>query len=296
MKKRSVITATGIVAAAGAAAFAYGTLIERHRYTLRRFDVPVLAPEAEPLRVLHVSDLHLTPQQDRKVEWVASLAALDPDLVLLTGDNIAHPEAVSALAAALGPLLELPGAFVFGSNDYYGPVVKNPFTYFNPNREHKYGDELPTEELRGLLTGAGWADLNNATTVLTAGGRRVALAGVDDPHFDLDDYDLIAGPADEDADVTIGMTHSPEPRVLDQMAADGYQLLVAGHTHGGQVCVPGYGALVTNCGIDRRRVRGLHHYGGSWLHVSAGLGTSPYAPFRFACPPEASVLTLIPVS
>ena len=296
MKKRSVMTAAGILAAGGAAALAYASLVERTQFTLRRFDVPILAPEAEPLRIVHISDLHLTPGQEKKIEWVASLAALDPDLVLVTGDNIAHPEAVSTVAMALAPLFEFPGAFVFGSNDYYGPVMKNPFTYFNPNREHKYGHELPTEELRKLLVGAGWNDLNNTTTRITAGGRKIGLAGVDDPHFDLDDYDLIAGPADETADVTIGMTHSPEPRVLDQMAADGYQLLVAGHTHGGQVCVPGYGALVTNCGIDRQRVKGLHRYGGAFLHVSAGLGTSPFAPVRFACKPEASVLTLIPAS
>ena len=284
------------MAAGGAAALAYASLVERNRFTLRRFDVPVLDPDSEPLRIVHISDLHLTPGQERKIEWVSSLAALDPDLVLLTGDNLAHPEAVPTVTAALAPLFDFPGAFVFGSNDYYGPVLKNPFTYFNPNREHRYGDQLPTEELRKLLTGAGWSDLNNATTALTAGGRRIALAGVDDPHFDLDDYDLIAGPADDSAAVTIGMTHSPEPRVLDQMAADGYDLLVAGHTHGGQVCVPGVGALVTNCGIDRKRVKGLHRYGTSWLHVSAGLGTSPYAPVRFSCLPEASVLTLVPAN
>jgi predicted MPP superfamily phosphohydrolase len=290
------MTAAAVLATAGAAAFAYGSLVERSRFTLRRFDVPVLAADAEPLRVLHITDLHFTPGQDRKVDWVSSLAALDPDLVLLTGDNLAHPQAVSTVSAALAPLFEFPGAFVFGSNDYYGPVLKNPFTYFNPNREHQYGDELPTEELRKMLSGAGWQDLNNTTALVETRGRRVGIAGVDDPHFDLDDYDLIAGPARDDVDVTIGMTHSPEPRVLDQMAADGYQLLVAGHTHGGQVCVPGYGALVTNCGIDRGRVKGLNRYGSAWLHVSAGLGTSPYAPVRFACPPEASVLTLIPAT
>ncbi len=296
MKKRSVITAAGAIVAAGAATFAYASLYERNRFTLRRFDVPVLASDAEPLRVLHISDLHFMPDQERKLQWVSSLAALDPDFVVVTGDNIAHPEAVSTLSAALAPLFTFPGAFVFGSNDYYGPVAKNPFTYFNPNREHKYGASLPTEELRRLLSGAGWVDVNNATAKVTAGGRELALAGVDDPHFDLDDYDRIAGTAPSGADLTIGLTHSPEPRVLDQMASDGYRLLLAGHTHGGQVCVPGYGALVTNCGIDRDRVKGLHRYGSSWLHVSAGLGTSPYAPMRFACPPEASVLTLTPAN
>ncbi|MGH8793845.1 MAG: metallophosphoesterase [Stackebrandtia sp.] len=288
-----ILAFAGFAAAAGAAALAYGALIERKRYTLRHFETPVLDPDAEPLRVLHISDLHLTPHQHDKVEWVASLAALAPDLVVLTGDNLAHPEAVSTVSAALAPLFEFPGVFVFGSNDYYGPVPKNPLRYFNPNREPIYGAELPVEELRKVLSGAGWHDLNNASAEVVAGGRRVAAVGVDDPHIDLDDYDLVAGEAPE-ADLTLGVVHSPEPRVLDQMAADGYRLLLAGHTHGGQICVPGFGALVTNCGLDRRRVKGLHPYGGSLLHVSAGLGTSPYSPVRFACPPEASVLTLVP--
>ena len=85
--------------------------------------------------------------------------------------------------------------------------------------------------------------------------------------------------------------------MLDRFAADGYDLLLAGHTHGGQLCLPFYGTLVTNCGIDRERARGLHRHpvdGQAWLHVSAGLGTSPWAPARFACRPEASLLTLVP--
>ena len=99
-------------------------------------------------------------------------------------------------------------------------------------------------------------------------------------------------------DVAIGVTHAPYRRVIDAMAADGMDLIVAGHTHGGQVCVPFYGALVTNCDLDTRRVKGLslHSAGGktSYLHVSAGVGTSPYAPFRFACRPEATLISLVP--
>jgi uncharacterized protein len=281
-------------AALGAGTFAYASLIERNMFTLRRFDVPVLAPDAEPLRVLHISDLHMTPGQRRKQDWVAALAATDPDLVLTTGDNLAHPDAVTAVTRALQPLLERPGAFVFGSNDYGGPVFKNPFSYFDKNREYVQGVELPTEELRDVLVAGGWADLNNARTTLKAGGRSIELAGVDDPHIERDEY--LPARASADADVRLGLTHSPEPSVLDAMAADGFDLLLAGHTHGGQVRVPGVGALVTNCGLDRRMARGLHRWPGSaaWLHVSAGLGTHPTAPIRFACRPEASLLTLIP--
>lgn len=300
MRLGSAVWIGGGLLAAGAVTFGYASLIERNLFTLRRFDVPVLAPDAEPLRVLHLSDLHLTPQQHRKQQWVAALAGTDPDLVVVTGDNIAHPEALEAVARAYGELLDRPGAFVFGSNDYAGPVWRNPLSYFAREREYVQGEELPYEELRTLLTSGGWADLNNGRTVLKAGGRTVEIVGVDDPHVQRDDYAAVAGPVSPDADLHLGLAHSPEPYVLDAMAGDGFTLLLAGHTHGGQVRVPGVGALVTNCGLDRRMARGLHRWpGGSadrraWLHVSAGLGTHPTAPIRFACRPEASLLTLLP--
>jgi predicted MPP superfamily phosphohydrolase len=296
MRKRTVYGLAAGAAVAGAATFAYASLVERNMFTLRRYDVPMLAPDAEPLRLLHLSDLHMMPDQRRKQRWVASLAALDPDLVVVTGDNMAHPDAVSGVLRALQPLLDVPGAFVFGSNDYWGPVWRNPLSYLLPEREYVQGIELPFDELRSVLVGAGWADLNNAHTSLKAGGRLVEAVGVDDPHVSRDDYALVSGSASAAADLRLGLTHSPEPYVLDEMAADGFELLLAGHTHGGQVCVPFYGALVTNCGLPRSMARGLHRWPDSsaWLHVSAGLGTHPTAPIRLACPPEASLLTLIP--
>jgi predicted MPP superfamily phosphohydrolase len=283
------------VAAAGAACFAYGVAVERTRWTLRRFDVPVLAPDAEPVRILHLSDLHMLAGQRGKQEWIRSLAALDPDFVALTGDNLSSPDAVVGVVNALQPLLNYPGAFVFGSNDYYAPVPKNPFIYFNAKHERRIGGELPWRDLRDVLTASGWVDLSNRRVTTTAGGRTLELSGVDDPHLGLDNYSAVAGEADLKADVHVALVHAPEPRVLAQFAADGFDLMLAGHTHGGQVRVPYYGALVTNCGIDRKRVKGLHRWSGeTWLHVSAGMGTSPYAPFRFACPPEVSLLTLVP--
>jgi predicted MPP superfamily phosphohydrolase len=296
MRKRTVFRLAAGTAALGAATFAYASLIERNMFTLRRFDVPVLAPDAEPLRILHLSDMHMMPDQRRKQQWVASLAGTDPDLVVVTGDNLAHQAAVPGALRALQPLLDFPGGFVFGSNDYKGPVWKNPFTYFNPNREYRQGAELPVEDLREVLVGAGWADLNNARTSMKAGGRQIELVGVDDPHIDRDDYASVAGPVPAGAELSVALTHSPEPRVLDDMAADGFDLMLAGHTHGGQVCMPFVGALVTNCELPRHMARGLHRWPGtdSWLHVSAGIGTHPTAPIRFACPPEATLLTLIP--
>jgi uncharacterized protein len=293
MRKRSLFAAGAAVATA---TLAYASLVERNLFTLRRCDVPVLEPDAEPLRLLHLSDLHMMPDQRRKQDWVAALAGTDPDLVVVTGDNMADPHAIPGVLRALGPLLTIPGAFVFGSNDYRGPVWKNPLQYLLPEREYVQGVDLPSEDLRAALTAAGWADLNNARLVLKAGGRSVELVGVDDPHIDRDDYPSVAGPVSPDADLHLGVTHTPASRILDAMAEDGFALLLAGHTHGGQVCVPGYGALTTNCDLPKAMAKGLHRRPDSdtWLHVSAGLGTHPTAPIRFACRPEASVLTLIP--
>jgi predicted MPP superfamily phosphohydrolase len=297
MRKRSLITLGASLVAAGAATFAYASLIERNQFTLRRFDVPVLEPDAEPLRILHISDLHMMPDQRRKQAWVAGLLGTDPDLVIVTGDNMASPEAVPGVLRALEPFLATPGAFVFGSNDYQGPVWGNPLRYVLPGeRQYAQGVDLPFNDLRAAFVTAGWADLNNARTVLKAGGRSIELVGVDDPHIERDDYPSVAGPVSAGADLHLGVTHTPAARVLNAMAADGFELLLAGHTHGGQVCVPGYGALTTNCDLPHAMAKGLHRWPGSdaWLHVSAGLGTHPTAPIRFACRPEASVLTLIP--
>ncbi len=281
-------------AALAAAGTAYAAGIEVRRWTLRQSTLPVLPVGAAPLRILHISDLHMTPNQRSKQRWLAGLVDLQPDLVVNTGDNLAHQQAVPAALRALQPLMTLPGVFVFGNNDYYGPKPKNPVHYLTRTGKRIRGVPLPWADLRAAFVEHGWLDLTNTRRELTVAGRRVAVAGVDDPHLRRDRYARIAGPADPSADLRLGLTHSPEPRVLDAFATDGYDLVLAGHTHGGQLRLPGYGAIVTNCGLDRSRARGASRWGAhTWLHVSAGLGTSPYAPVRFACPPEASLLTLV---
>lgn len=279
----------------GVIGIGYGVGVERRWWTLRRATLPVLRPGAPPLRILHVSDLHMTPGQRSKQRWVARLAELEPDLVVNTGDNLAHPQAVPAVLAALGPLLDHPGVFVFGSNDYFGPTFRNPARYLRARTPTPRGQALPWRDLRAAMRERGWHDLTHARVTLDLAGAAVTAAGVDDPHLLLDRYDRVAGPADPRAALRLGLAHSPEPRVLDRFAADGYDLVLAGHTHGGQLRLPGVGAVVTNCGIDRSRARGASRWGTRMrLHVSAGLGTSPWAPVRFACPPEASLLTLAP--
>lgn len=286
------------IAAAAAVGLAYAGA-ETRAFVLRSAQVPVLPAGRGPLRLLHLSDLHLTPDQHFKQRWLTGLAALEPDVVVVTGDFLGHHQAVDPVLDCLDGLLDRPGAFVLGSNDYYAPILKNPARYLMPSGqdESRVGARLPWRALMAALTRRGWLDLSNRRGRLHAAGLELALAGVDDPHLDYDDLDAVAGPP-EPADLAIGVAHAPYIRVLDGFTADGYPLVLAGHTHGGQLRLPGYGALVTNCDLDPVRARGLHRHTragqSSWLHVSAGLGTSPYAPVRFCCRPEATLLTLVP--
>ena len=312
--RRSISIPLGIVAA-GTAGLAYAAGVEVNTYRLRRFNVPVLPAGAQPLSILQVSDIHMVPGQRRKQRWLRGLADLKPDLVVNTGDNLSHPDAIPEVLSALEPLLELPGVFVFGSNDYFQARPLNPTRYLHRgDRSHaprRKGPQNDWHALQAAFAKEGWLDLNNdRATLELPHGRAIGFVGVDDPHVRRDRYPQLPTPetgtetdrtltlTTPQPQVTLGVAHAPYLRVLDAMTAEGLPLILAGHTHGGQLCLPFYGALVTNCDLDRARAKGLHTHTAedktSHLHVSAGCGTSRYAPARFACPPEASLITLVP--
>ncbi|MEO9197909.1 MAG: metallophosphoesterase [Antricoccus sp.] len=297
---RTVLTRLAGISVLGATALGYGALIERNLYILRRFDVPVLAVGSRPIRVLHLSDVHLTADQRRKVDWLHGLASLHPDLVVSTGDHLGGADAIANTLRAHEPLMKFPGVFVWGNNDHFAPVPKSPGRYFKPSRTRKKrGHRIDLAPLADGFERGGWVQLNNAARTMPIAGRKIFFGGLDDPHLKKDRFEKIAGQVDPDADLRIGIMHSPEPRLLNRYGDEGYELLLAGHTHGGQIRLPFYGALVTNCDIDRQRARGPSSWCSpngflSQLHVSAGLGTSPYAPIRFCCRPEATLLTLVP--
>lgn len=295
----------GIALALGGIAYAY---VETKRFVLREATIPLLPQGQPPLTILHISDMHLVPRQQLKQDWVRDLATLEPDLVIDTGDNWAAYDAFPAVMNAMEPLLSLPGAFVFGSNDYFAPRLKNPARYLLRDSRTEIDDhpDFAADKLAAVFKAAGWRDLTNRRDSLVADGRRINLVGVDDPHLDRDVFPReISTDAPQPAiDLRLGVSHAPYVRALDKLTADGVDLILTGHTHGGQLCLPVYGALTTNCDLDTRRAKGLSGWPGprpdapggeesTWLHVSAGLGTSPYAPVRFACRPEATLLTLV---
>ncbi|MBX3194101.1 MAG: metallophosphoesterase [Microbacteriaceae bacterium] len=300
------------LAAAGAAAFAWGVVVERNRFIVRHETLPVLEPGSRPLTILHLSDLHMAPWQRAKQDFVRSLIRFEPDLVVDTGDNLGHVDGNRGVERALEPFAGIPGVFVHGSNDYFGPVFKNPLRYFVSLEDTRKGrtPDLDTAGMvRYLRDDLGWLDLNNTARAIEVRGTRIELFGTSDAHRGWDRLDKLSGAIETvrenvewsagsgDGILSIGVTHAPYRRVLDDFVNQGAQLVLAGHTHGGQVRIPGLPALVTNCDIPARQAQGLSrwHSGrrSAYLNVSAGIGTSIYAPFRFACPPEAVVLTLV---
>lgn len=306
--RRPALTALAAVGAVGVAAALWGIGIERHLYAVRRHTLPILEPGSDPLRILHLSDIHMAPWQHRKQRWIAGLAALKPDLVVNTGDNLGHMDGLSGIRSAFEPLRGIPGVFVHGSNDVVAPQPRNPFLYFaGPSNSHRKVERLDTPALDAYLEELGWKSVDNASAVLHVRGHRIDAFGVSDAHRHWDRLDLVPDLIDElrddDGDddhepLLIGVTHAPYRRVLDAFTALGADIIFGGHTHGGQVCLPGFGALVANCDIPLRQASGLSSWSRTGrtipLNVSAGIGHSIYAPVRFACRPEVSLLTLVP--
>jgi predicted MPP superfamily phosphohydrolase len=296
---RGFAVTAGAGAAAGIAAFGYG-LWEKNQFELREETLNILPPGQAPFRVLHLSDIHFVPGQQKKAAWLESLAGLEPDLVVNTGDNLSHAKAVDPLLQALRPLLEFPGVFVPGSNDYFAPSLKNPASYLRgPSRAKPKPTVLDWPRLRSGFGMGGWVDLTNRHQSVVLKGIRFDFSGVDDPHLNRERYaGWPRGTINQNATphLKVAVIHAPYQRVLDHFTEDGADLLLAGHTHGGQLCLPGYGALVSNCDLPTWRAKGLNDWqsNGSTtpVNVSGGIGTSRFAPVRIACRPEAVLLTL----
>lgn len=277
---------------AGAVLGAY-SLIEPVRYRLARTKVPV--PRGTPaFTVLHVSDTHLSTGDRRLRSFLASLPdrlGLVPDIVAATGDLIEETDAIHDIVDLLSRLEARIGRyFVYGSHDYFIPTGATYTKYFTgepikhaPIRR----DETPMTE---ALEAKGWRHVINRTEIVETERGRIRIAGVDDPYLGWQKTDHIERSADEV--FALALVHAPD--VVSEWVLNGFDLILAGHTHGGQVRFPGIGAVVTNSSLPTDLAVGLSPIGRSWLHVSPGLGTGRYTPVRFNCRPEATLLYLEP--
>ena len=282
-----------LIPAVPVAVFLYAVFIERLSFKIRK--VKIKAEIENPISILHISDLHFRSGQRKKAKFLKSLGKLNPDLVINTGDNLGGVNQEDSTVSALKSLLTLPGAFVFGGNDYKGPVFKNPLSYLTKPSSKKKSPQLDIEKLTEGF--AGWVNLNNDSKIIELNGQKIQLMGLDDPHEQFDNPAKLQKTVEsKKVAYKIGVVHAPYHRAIQQLGLQGADLVLAGHTHGGQVCLPSGKALVTNCDLPTEFAKGAS----SWsfdgqdveLHVSAGLGTSIFAPFRLFCPPEVTLIEI----
>lgn len=290
-----------LFAALCAAAAASYPFIEARWYRLNRLSVPVQR-DIGRLSILHVSDTHHTGRRERLVRFLRSVPVHvgRPDIVIATGDLIEDDSGIEPITDALNSLDARYGRFyVLGSHDYFQSGFQSYTKYFSSKGDRPPVKRADTAFLERKLQESGWVSLANRTEFIDigaggTGGRgssesragRIRIAGVDDPYLRRDTDAHIHRSSDEL--FAIGLTHSPDS--ISRWMLTGFDLVLAGHTHAGQVRLPGVGALVTNSGLPSALAGGLHRIGGGWLHVSPGLGTGRFAPIRFNCRPEVTLL------
>jgi predicted MPP superfamily phosphohydrolase len=239
---------------------------------LQTLEVPVsrLPPALEGLRIAHLSDFHLgVPSRgaravDDAVEWVAGRR---PDLVCLTGDLLSRPRGRRRLDMLLK---RLPSSYAVLGNHDFG-VARDPFARSAAPKD------LPRTTL-----------LANEGATVDVRGCRVQLVGVDPISFmtrRAQPHELVDG----DADLRILLCHFPE--IIERLPPNAFHLVLAGHLHAGQICLPYPRGRIQLAHPRRRYRRGLYRRNGVTLHVSAGLGTT-FVPLRFFARPEATELVL----
>lgn len=284
----------GWLAIAALAILLYAMTFARWRFVVMHSQVKVLPKYSAPIRVLHISDVHMAPWQKRKQRFIKSLVNEKPDLIINTGDNLGHHDVIPLVIESYDGILDVPGVFVNGSNDYYAPRLKNPIGYLRKPSTPDNSKPLATGELIEAFEKNGWKNLNNKSAVLEICGTKIGFVGVDDPHDKLDDLSTLKK---LDVEITIGVAHAPYRRVIEAMAGMGVSIMFAGHTHGGQVRFPLVGALTTNSDLPNKHAKGLS----AWLfdekvmllNVAAGLGNSIFAPVRWFNRPEVRLVTLV---
>jgi predicted MPP superfamily phosphohydrolase len=283
--------AIAVVLTVGLACVLYGMVVERRWYRRRTYRLAVLPADASTtLTVLHLSDLHMVHGDRAKARFLASLPPAD--LTVVTGDFLGEPEAVERAVEVLRPLRgRLASYFVLGSNDLYAPKPLNYAWYFKRTKPKRKAVRGRGPELVAMLEADGWVDLDNRRASLPVDGTRLEVVGMHDPHIQLADLRLLTRTQPDH--VGLALVHSPDP--APELAAFGWNVILTGHTHGGQVRMPFVGALVTNSQLPTRLAMGLSMLPPAVMHVSPGLGTSKFAPFRFLCRPEATILELVPL-
>lgn len=286
----------------GAGVYAYARS-ETRQYRREFLRVEPREPEKESskeagspkrLRILHISDLHLTSNDSKqKLDFLADVTDDDYDFVFLTGDIFQHDDSIKHAAKLLSRRPRIGAYAVLGNHDYYKYSMFNKIVgRIFPALRHPDNQNRDVEPLVAALEKVGYTVLRNEASYLESSG--ICIVGVDWPGIKKNKLlELVSrSPGDW---LVLALFHLP--RDLAAYNDAGVHYAFGGHTHGGQIRVPGVGAIITDSELERHEASGITYRGRTTIHVSRGLGADPRTNYRLFCPPQASVIEIpVPAS
>ena len=277
---------------AGLALYLYGTRVETRKYRLETLKLRTRSRTAaggrrHDLRILHLSDLHLSGSDDHKVEFIRSITDDDYDMVVLTGDVFEFEHGIKYGEHLLSRKPRLGAYAVFGNHDYYDySILNKTLGRVIKKLRHPARKKDVTPHARSLRQG-GFTVLVNESVHLT--DEDIYIVGIDYPGIARDELMGLMEMAPPQS-LRLGLFHLP--RKLEMLADAGFHMAFGGHTHGGQIRLPGFGALVTDSELARHEASGVLCRGETTIHISRGLGADPRSNIRLFCPPAATVIEL----
>ncbi len=284
----------GQAAALGAAAALYAwwesTAVEVSERTLVLPDLP---PGLDGLRILHISDTHFPADGDSVGRFTEKVWPLDVDLICCTGDYVETAAGWDSAADALTQLRAPFGVYAtLGAHDYC-PAIRTAADWCTFNTDRLLGSPRQFVNPRPFvqrLERAGITVLRNEWRSVEIDGELVRIGGAGDESARMARLDSALPPL---GGFSILLTHSPDAALrLPPRMEGGPSLVFSGHTHGGQIRVPGWGAPLRHSRfVSREHAAGVFERMGATIVVSRGFGTA-HVPLRFACRPEVGVLTL----
>ncbi len=238
-------------------------------------------------RILHLSDTHLSDPESEKLRFLEEITDGDFDIVVLTGDVFENYTGLKYAPSLLSRKPKLGAYAVLGNHDYYN------YSFFNKivgriNRKWRHPMEYrDVNPMINAMQNNGWDVLQNESRTHAEG---VHVVGVDYPGIAPDELTRLVseGP---DGYLKLALFHMP--RYLHTFVHAGVDFALGGHTHGGQIRVPGVGALITDSELSRKEASGLIYRGKTVFHISRGLSADPRSNFRLFCPPAATIIEVV---
>lgn len=293
LKSKWLWGTAGVAAASAAGVYVYASRVEARNYKLEKVRAITCGDwrpqdsqgSGETLRILHLSDLHLAEPESHKIDFLQKITQDEYDFVFFTGDIFENESGIQYADKLIARQPKYGAHAVLGNHDYYDYKWFNKI-YGRLNRSYRHPAELrDVTPFVDALTAGGINVMRNEAEYIAE--KNVYLIGIDYPGIEADELQGLMGAAPADA-LTLAILHLP--RRLHQLKDAGIHLAFAGHTHGGQVRIPGFGALFTDSELPRQEASGLVRRGDTWIHVSRGLGADPKTNFRLFCPPTANII------